>query len=187
VNALCHPRPSFKRCRQVGEAVGRFAAGLGKRVLFLGSSGLSHETGEIFPQVDEAKDKGLRDFLVHGGTAGSMSREQWRRNLNRGLDEVNALLLRKVPGVGAVNAKWDRHFLNTFAGSDLRVFDDWQDEDVLKCAGNGAGEVREWIAAAAAARAAGVSDFVVDHYAEGTCIGVGAVVVHATSGPGPGG
>ncbi|MGH8247772.1 MAG: 3-carboxyethylcatechol 2,3-dioxygenase, partial [Gammaproteobacteria bacterium] len=57
VNALCHPRPSFKRCREFGQAVGRFAAGLGKRVLFLGSGGLSHETGEVFPQVDAAPDR----------------------------------------------------------------------------------------------------------------------------------
>ncbi len=39
VNALCHPRPTFKRCREFGEAVGQFAATLGKRVAFLGSGG----------------------------------------------------------------------------------------------------------------------------------------------------
>jgi len=51
VNALSHPRPTFRRCRRFGEAVGHFAATLGKRVAFVGSGGLSHETGEIFPQV----------------------------------------------------------------------------------------------------------------------------------------
>ena len=181
VNALCHPRPAFRRCREFGEAVGQFAATLGRRVLFLGSGGLSHETGAVFPQVDAAPDKAVRDYLIHGGSAGELSREQWRRNLNVGLDEVNALLVERVPGVGSVNREWDRRFLDVLVGPNLAAFDAWQDEDVLKEAGNGAGEVREWIAAAAAARAAGASKIVVDHYAEGTCIGVGAVVAHAMS------
>lgn len=181
VNALCHPRPTFRRCRRFGEAVGRFAATLGKRVAFLGSGGLSHETGEVFPQVDETHDAATRDFLIHGGVKGEISRDQWRRNLNTGLDEVNVLLMRRTPGVGNVKPEWDDKFLRTLTGQDLTAFDTWEDADVYRSAGNGAGEVREWIAALAAAQAAGAGKIVVDYYEAGTCIGVAAVVVHAAS------
>jgi 2,3-dihydroxyphenylpropionate 1,2-dioxygenase len=182
VNALAHPRPTFRRCRRFGAAVGRFAADLGKRVAFLGSGGLSHETGDIFPQVHDLPDGPLREFLIHGGTAGVLNRAQWRANLDAGLKEVNKLLEQRVPGVGQVRKEWDQEFLRTLASSrDLSAFDDWQDEDVLRAGGNGAGEVREWIAACAAAHAAGVSELRIDYYEAGTCIGVAAVVVHASS------
>jgi 2,3-dihydroxyphenylpropionate 1,2-dioxygenase len=179
VNALIHPRPTFRRCRQFGEAVGRFAATLGRRVAFVGSGGLSHETGDVFPQIDEARDPATREFLIHGGLQGEISREQWRRNLNAGLEEVNLLLMRRTPGVGNVKPEWDEQFLQTLASQDLQAFDRWQDADVYRSAGNGAGEVREWIAALAAAKAAGAGPIVVDYYEAGTCIGVAAAVVHA--------
>jgi len=179
VNALSHPRPTFRRCRRFGEAVGHFAATLGKRVAFVGSGGLSHETGEIFPQVFAAPDAATREFLIHGGSQGELSREQWRRNLDTGLAVVNELLIQRTPGVGNVKPEWDQAFLRMLELQDLSAFDAWKDDEVLRTAGNGAGEVREWIAALAAAQAAGAARIVVDHYEAGTCIGVAAAVVHA--------
>ena len=179
VNALIHPRPTFRRCRRFGEAVGRFAATLGKRVAFLGSGGLSHETGDVFPQIHEARDEATRDFLIHGGSKGAISREQWRSNLDAGLDVVNGLLMQRTPGIGNVKTDWDERFLDLLASQDLRAFDAWRDDEVYRSAGNGAGEVREWIAALAAAKSAGAGNVVVDHYEAGTCIGVAAAVVHA--------
>jgi 2,3-dihydroxyphenylpropionate 1,2-dioxygenase len=182
VNALSHPRPSLRRCRRFGAAVGRFAAGLGKRVAFLGSGGLSHETGEVFPQVHETQDQTMRDFLIHGGTRGSLSRSQWRASLNSGLAEVNKLLVERVPGVGEVRREWDQEFLRTLVASpDLQAFDAWEDAQILNSGGNGGGEIREWIAALAAAHAAGASAPQVDYYEAGTSIGVAAVVVHSSS------
>ena len=179
VNALSHPRPTFRRCRRFGEAVGRFAATLGKRVAFVGSGGLSHETGEVFPQVFEAPDAATREFLIHGGLHGEMTREQWRSNLDAGLAVVNELLIQRTPGIGNIKPDWDQAFLRTLESQDLSTFDAWTDAEVLRTAGNGAGEIREWIAALAAAQAAGAARIVVDHYEAGTCIGVAAAVVHA--------
>lgn len=183
VNALSHPRPSLRRCRLLGAAVGRYAAGLGKRVAFLGSGGLSHETGDIFPQLHDVRDAQLREFLIHGQAAGGLDPATWRAQLNAGLAEVNTLLEQRTPGVGQVRREWDEEFLRTLVSSDdLAEFDAWEDAEVLRAGGNGAGEVREWIAACAAARAAGVGPLSIDYYEAGTCIGVAAVVVHATSG-----
>jgi 2,3-dihydroxyphenylpropionate 1,2-dioxygenase len=179
INALCHPRPTFRRCRRLGDAVGRFGATLGKRVAFIGSGGLSHETGDIFPQVFEAQDPALRDYLIHGGRRGAITREQWRRTLNAGLTEVNKLLEQRVPGTGDIRPAWDENFLRLLVAGDLAAFDRWDDAQVMREGGNGAGEVREWIAALAAAHAAGATQIVLDHYEAGTCIGVAAAVVHA--------
>ena len=41
INAVAPPLVSFRRAREFGEAVGAFAAGLDKRVLFLGSGGMT--------------------------------------------------------------------------------------------------------------------------------------------------
>jgi 2,3-dihydroxyphenylpropionate 1,2-dioxygenase len=165
-----------------GAAVGRFAASLGKRVAILGSGGLSHETGDIFPQVFDVQDETLRDYLIHGGTKGALTRDRWRQNLNEGLMVVNELLVQKTPGVGQVRPEWDEQFLHTLRTSrDLRAFDSWQDEQILQQGGNGAGEIREWIAALAAAYAAGAAPVAIDHYEAGTRIGVAAVVAHASS------
>jgi 2,3-dihydroxyphenylpropionate 1,2-dioxygenase len=61
----------------------------------------------------------------------------------------------------------------------MQAFDTWEDAQILSDAGIGGGEIREWIAALAAAHAAGTSPPQVDYYEAGTCIGVAAVVVHA--------
>lgn len=181
INALCDPRPTFRRCRRLGDAVGRFAATLGRRVAFIGSGGLSHETGDIFPQVHEVRDPALRDWLIHGGARGAITPDVWRANLNAGLAEVNKLLMAFTPGVGDVRPAWDERFLELLAAGDLAVFDAWTDARVMREGGNGAGEVREWIAALAAAAAAGAGQIRVDHYEAGTSIGVAAAVVHAAA------
>ena len=46
INGVATPLPGFQRTRMLGEAIGRFASSLNKRVLFLGSGGLSHQPPE---------------------------------------------------------------------------------------------------------------------------------------------
>lgn len=179
VNALAAPRPTFKRCRLLGEAVGEFAATLGKRVAFLGSGGLSHETGEIFPQYLDASDARTREYILHGGTRGELTREVWIAEMREGLQAVNGMLLDHVPGVGEIREEWDDEFLRLFTAGDLTVFDAWTDAEVLREGGNGAGEVRQWIAAAAAAQKAGAGPITVDYYSHGLPMGVASVVAHA--------
>ncbi|HBW1532123.1 TPA: 3-carboxyethylcatechol 2,3-dioxygenase, partial [Klebsiella quasipneumoniae subsp. similipneumoniae] len=43
INGVAAPLPGFQRTRQLGEAMGRFLNTLNKRVLILGSGGLSHQ------------------------------------------------------------------------------------------------------------------------------------------------
>jgi 2,3-dihydroxyphenylpropionate 1,2-dioxygenase len=179
VNSLSDPRPTLRRCRQLGEAVGRFADTLGKRVAFLGSGGLSHQTDFIFPQYDTAADQTVRDYIVSGGSRGPISREAWMAEVRQGMNGLNTQLLDEDLKVPWINAEWDHAFLESFTSGDLTRFDSWTDEDILASAGYGGGEVRMWVAAAAAARAAGAGDLVLDYYSAETTLAVGLGVVHS--------
>lgn len=178
INALTYPRPTLRRCRQLGEAIGRYAATLGKRTAFLGSGGLSHQTDFIFPQYDTAPNEDVRNFIVHGGTVGPITREAWFKQVDDGMDHLKGEIYegRFKP---YVNGCWDRNFLELFAKGDMKAFDDWTDEAVLKEAGYGGGEIRMWIAAAAAGQAAGAPAPIVDYYSDETYLAVGAAVAHA--------
>ena len=181
LNALCHPRPSFRRCRLLGEAVGRFAAGLGKRVAFLGSGGLSHETGMVFPQYDSAPDERIRDFIVHGGAKGDIGMDRWMADIRQVMLALSGPMATGEFVNERLNPEWDQQFLAAITAEDLRPLDSWTDAEVEAAAGNGAGEIRQWIAAVAAARAAGAGVPKVDYYEHHTPIGVGAAVIHAFS------
>lgn len=178
INALAEPRPTFRRCRMLGEAVGDWAASTGLKVAIIGTGGLSHETGDVFPQFRDVQDQRIREYLLHGGRSGELSRDQWLADLHDGLQVVNGLLLDHTPGVGEIRPEWDAEFIRLFAGGDMTVFDGWSDAEVLAAGGNGAGEVRMWIAAAAAAGRVGVKDITVDYFSHELPMGVCAVVVH---------
>jgi len=63
VNAAAPPLPTYRRVRQLGESVGRFAARTGKRVLLAASGGLSHDPP--VPSIRGA-DAELRERLING-------------------------------------------------------------------------------------------------------------------------
>ncbi len=177
INSLIFPRATMKRCRELGAAVGRWAATLGKRVAILGSGGLSHQTDFIFPQYDTAPSEEVRQFIVHGG--GDISLQKWMDDIQTGMDGLSAQILDGSFEVPWINPEWDRKFLDLFAAGDLAAFDTWRDEDILEQGGYGGGEVRMWIAAAAAAQAAGAPRLDVDYYSAHDPIAVGAAVAHS--------
>lgn len=181
INALCHPRPTLRRVRQLGEAIGRFASGLGKRVAFLGSGGLSHETAMIFPQYDTAPNEEIRDFIVHGGAKGAITMEAWLADVHGGMMAIAAPVAAGTHAADKINPEWDRRFLDAIVSDDLTGLDAWNDADFVEAAGSGAGEIRQWVAAVAAARAAGAERPNIDFYAYDTAIGVGAGMIHASS------
>ncbi|HVY85436.1 MAG TPA: hypothetical protein VG943_09910 [Caulobacterales bacterium] len=178
INALAEPRPSMRRCRELGEVIGAWAGVLGKRVAFLGSGGLSHETGAIFPQYHNASNEKLRHYIVNGGSEEGIPEKKWHDDIARMMDIGSAKL---VEGVGktSVRKEWDERFLEVLASGDLAQFDSWMDADMIRDGGQGGSEVRLWLAAVAAGKAAGGKPLVVDYYSDTTTIGVGAGVVHA--------
>jgi 2,3-dihydroxyphenylpropionate 1,2-dioxygenase len=180
INAISLPLPSMRRSRQIGAAVGAFAVRLGKRVAFLGSGGLSHETNFIFPQYDQVEPGPVRDYIVHGGARGPITRGSWLREVDVAMKTLDRDMCegKPLPDHALINAEWDRRFLSTFAGGNLEAFDSWSDEAIMAEAGQGANEIRHWVAAGAAAAAAGAGHIIVDFYSESTKLGIGIGVAH---------
>ena len=179
INSLTFPRPTFRRCRELGEAVGRWAATLGKRVAFLGSGGLSHQTDSIFPQYEQAPNEAMRDYMVHGGAKGPLDQKVFNDNMVPAMTELSDSLVSGAFVAPWINPDWDRDFLRMFASGDLAALDRWTDAGVLEQAGYGGGEIRMWIAAAAAGQAVGADPIRVDYYSDKDPLAVGTAVAHA--------
>lgn len=181
INAICRPAASFRRVRKLGEAVGAFARGLGCRVAFLASGGLSHHPVNVFPQDLASADPALRDYLTYGGGKGEMSRAGWVEHMSE-MTRLGGERVKRGEMVAAdfrINPEWDREFLRLFAAGDLTAFDAWRPEEVIAQAGVAAIEVQQWIAAAAAARAMGCGPPVIDLYVAAVEYRLAVGVAHA--------
>ena len=149
VNCAADPRPSFRRARIFGDAVGRFLATTGKRIAVIGSGGLSHDPPT--PRVGEVPAP-IAERLIYRHTP---TREEYERRESR----VVALARDLVNGQGPCmqpDREWDQRFLNRFVAFDDAAIDGISDAEIDREAGFGGHEVRSWVSASAAARALGV-------------------------------
>jgi 2,3-dihydroxyphenylpropionate 1,2-dioxygenase len=145
VNCAAHPRPSFKRVRRLGAAIGGFAASLPLRTVIIGSGGLSHDPPT--PRLNAPKK--ILDRLIdrHTPTAA-----QYRQREARVIGNAKEL----AAGFGdlmAPDRDWDRVFLEQLMAMKLEACDRYTDAEIDKKAGFGGHEVRVWVAAFAAMRA----------------------------------
>jgi 2,3-dihydroxyphenylpropionate 1,2-dioxygenase len=146
VNCAAHPRPSFKRVRQLGEAVGAFAAALPMRTVIVGSGGLSHDPPT--PRLNAPKEILARLIDRHTPTPA-----QYREREARVIGNAKEL----AAGFGNLKAPdrdWDRVFLERLLSMKLKSCDRYTDAEIDRRAGFGGHEVRVWVAAFAAMRAA---------------------------------
>src|SRR5690606_21430618 len=60
-----------------------------------------------------------------------------------------------TPSTGRINREFDERFLESFAAGRCDEIAGWDSNEVIQSAGNGAAEIRNWLMAAAAARARG--------------------------------
>lgn len=149
INAVAAPLPSFQRARLLGEAIGRFARTLDRRVLFLSSGGLSHQ-----PPVPElAKvDARMADRLMGSGRnlpADEREARQQRVILaaQRFTQDQNAL--------HPLNPDWDQWFLDALAQGRIAELDGLGNDQLSAVAGRSTHEVKAWVAAFAALSAFG--------------------------------
>lgn len=149
VNAVAEPLTPVARIRRLGEAVGAAAEALGKRVLLIGSGGLSHDPP--VPRIREA------------GSPEQVARLIDNRNPSAGFRaarEARTIAAAQAFAHGGgdlkpLNPEWDQLVLDTLAGGRLTDVDEWTPQWFTEQAGNSAHEVRTWIAAYAALSAAG--------------------------------
>lgn len=136
------PRPSFKRCFDFGRTVAEAIANDGRddRVLVVGSGGLSHWIRPVSEDNPETSQDTL-DYVINGRPRA----KEYTQERNRFAAE------RKNSGFkGRVNADWDEWFLDQLVDGDLDRILSFEPHELEEIAGNGAHELRTWIAAMAA-------------------------------------
>ena len=156
INSVATPLGPLHRARAVGTAVGTFLAGLDRRVLVVGSGGLSHD-----PPVPTLKTATpvARDRIVHGTPMTPEQRTARQESVAAAAQEFAA-------GGGPcqpLNPDWDRSFLDLMDTGRFGELEHWTNSWIAREAGNSAHEVRTWVAAFAALAAQGPYR-TVDHY-----------------------
>lgn len=158
VNSVAVPLSPVKRVRLLGEAVGRAAAQLDRRVLFLGSGGLSHDPP--VPKLEGASAE-IADRLSGGGRNPPADATALRRqSVLRAAQELTSGVSTMAP----LAPDWDRAVMTMLAEGRLAEFDDWTPEEFAADAGNSAHEVRNWIAAYAALNVGGSYEVTSSYY-----------------------
>ncbi|WJV52322.1 3-carboxyethylcatechol 2,3-dioxygenase [Prodigiosinella aquatilis] len=149
INCVAPPLPTFQRTRLMGEAIGRFIRNLNKRVLILGSGGLSHQ-----PPVPElaGADAHLRDRLLGSGrTLPPHERDlRQQRVINAARQFVG-----DPHSLHPLNPVWDNRFLNILDQGRLAELDAMNNDELSAIAGKSTHEIKTWVAAFAALSAYG--------------------------------
>lgn len=174
VNSVGHPLTPMNRVRLLGEAVGRAAQKLDKRVLMLASGGLSHDPP--LPEWDIA-EQAVRDRITTGGPTREQQAAREAAILEglRNYDEATATSMQPL------DEEWDSTILDACRGGDLTVVDPWTSAWMRAGGGRGAQEVRTWIAAYSGLATAGPYHLVVDEYWPVHSWGSGFAVTAAVS------
>jgi 2,3-dihydroxyphenylpropionate 1,2-dioxygenase len=148
VNAAAPPLPTYRRVRRLGECVGRFAAGSGKRVLIAASGGLSHD-----PPVPAIRDAApeLRERLIDGRRPSPATRQLREERVL----EAGALAAAGEGPCKPLNPAWDAAFMDVLRNGQIWRMDDLDTDVVREHAGRGGNEALCWVAAFAALSAAG--------------------------------
>ncbi|MBP2329224.1 2,3-dihydroxyphenylpropionate 1,2-dioxygenase [Kibdelosporangium banguiense] len=148
VNSVAPPFAPMQRVRLLGEAAGRYLTTLDKRVLLIGSGGLSHDPP--VPQLNTATEQ-QRALLLNGRNPSPEVRAQREQR-------VKAAAVAFAAGeadIQDLNPEWDRAFLQVCASGVTRRFDDYRAADMTEAAGHSVHEVRTWVAAYSALSTAG--------------------------------
>lgn len=135
VNSVATPLGPLRRVRALGDAAGSYLATLDKRVLVLGSGGLSHDPPisvrdhRMTPEEREARQTAVID-AARSYADGTSDRQP-------------------------INPAWDHRFLDIVDSGQLADLDGWSNSFITHEGGNSAHEIRTWVAAFAALAAAG--------------------------------
>lgn len=181
INCITTPFVPFRRTRMLGEAIGRFALALDKRVLFLASGGMSHHPTRYYPEHGKGEQEVEAWKLSGGDDPQSLTPGQWLERLDVMHHEGAGMIARgeRTAGDMRLNAESDQRFLDLLTQNRLEEYDDWDQYELVERAGIGSMELHTWIAAAAAHRAAGGRMPVQDFYSVMPELGIAAGIAHA--------
>jgi 2,3-dihydroxyphenylpropionate 1,2-dioxygenase len=143
INSVATPLGPLRRSLALGRAVGNYLARLDKRVLVVGSGGLSHDPP--VPTLSTAPPQAL-DRIVHGRP---MTTEQRAARQAAVMDAAHNFAHGESP-LQPLNPDWDRSFLEILDHGRLADLDSWSNAFIATEGGNSAHEIRTWVAAFAA-------------------------------------
>ncbi|TBW35150.1 3-carboxyethylcatechol 2,3-dioxygenase [Azotobacter chroococcum] len=157
INSVAPPFAPYRRIRRLGEAVGRFAATLNKRVLILGTGGLSHEPP--VPLLSDAPEE-IANFLIAGRNPTPEA---------RAARQARTIAAGQIYGTAdcpltPLNTDWDLTFIDLLVQGRLDEVDDFRVEEISRAAGRSTHEIRTWVAAFAALAATGAYRARQDYY-----------------------
>ena len=157
VNSVATPLGPLHRCHTLGTAVGSYLTTLSKRVLVVGSGGLSHDPpvptlATATPQVVER--------IVHGRP---MTPEQ-RSARQTAVMEAAKKFAGGESDLQPLNPDFDKQFLEIIDSGHLDELDKWSNSFIANEGGNSAHEIRTWVAAFAALAAAGPYETGIRYY-----------------------
>ncbi|MGO4155477.1 3-carboxyethylcatechol 2,3-dioxygenase [Cupriavidus sp. YAF13] len=157
INSVAPPMATLRRARLLGDAIGRFLARTGKRVLVVGSGGISHEppVPELIGATEEVAER-----LIAGRNPSPES---------RAARQARTLAAAKAFAAGdsrlhPLNPEWDRTFLNHLASGELTAVDGMTNDAITREGGKSAHEIRTWVAAFGALAASGPYSASLDYY-----------------------
>ncbi len=148
INCAGPPLPPFRRVRKLGEAIGKWAAMQNKRVLILGSGGLSHDPP--IPNLKTAPPQVAEKLIANHNPSPEEMRAREEQNF-----ETARALARGEGDALPLSPEWDQDFMAHMAKGEFGYLDDVTEEELTGVAGCGGHEVRTWVAAYAALAAVG--------------------------------
>lgn len=140
VNGAAPPLPTYRRARQLGESVGRFAVRTGQRVLLAASGGLSHDPP--LPAIKGAPPE-IRERLINNRNPSAEVRQAREQRVL----EAGELAEEGKGPCMPLNPAWDAAFMTILRSGQLWQADALDTDTVREVAGRGANEVLGWVAA----------------------------------------
>jgi 2,3-dihydroxyphenylpropionate 1,2-dioxygenase len=144
MNAVAQPGiPRLRRCRDLGQAIGRFLDGEGRRTLLIGSGGLSHE-----PPVPTLAhpDPAVRERITVRHEQTPADREARKHRVMA----AGRALAAGDPAMKPLNSDWDRRWMDALANGDLESLVTRSEGSIEREAGLSAHESKTWLIARAA-------------------------------------
>lgn len=146
VNAVAQPGiPRMRRCAQLGRAIGSFLNSVPKRVLLIGSGGLSHE-----PPVPTLShpDPAVRERITVRATpseADKAAKTQRVMAAGRALADGTGT-------IKAINSEWDKRWMDGISGTtqDVDALCALSEDSIEREAGLSAHESKSWLVARSA-------------------------------------
>ena len=157
INSVAAPMASCRRARLLGDALGCALARLNKRVLVIGSGGISHEPP--VPELAGATEE-VAERLIAGRNPSAESRAARQARTIAAARAFTAGDSRLHP----LNPEWDRAFLKLLEDGELTALDGLTDNAITREGGKSAHEIRTWIAAFGALNARGPYRASLDYY-----------------------